>query len=128
MYNREVMIGNQRASLKALINEKFNSLDTIDTYEKRVKPLTLGIADAEVLPYLFDHLPPRVETRMRIANPNTVEQFFTQLRIIWLESGGQVSVFGYTNETNNLPQKNDTLEKFSDIAQRLGYTGNLSDP
>jgi len=125
---REVMIGNQRASLKALMNEKFNSIDSIDTYEKRVKPLTLGIANEEVLPYLFDHLPPRIETRMRIANPNTIDDFFIQLRIIWLEMGGHTSNFNRDMEINNFPQKNDALEKFADIAQRLGYIGNLSDP
>ncbi|CAG8514533.1 4051_t:CDS:2 [Acaulospora colombiana] len=96
---RETMIGNQQASLKALMNERFTSLDTIDTYEKRIRPYVLGIVDAEVLPYLYDHLPPRLETRIRIANPNTVNDFFTQLRIIWLESGGPTSNFG--NEINS---------------------------
>ncbi|RHZ63479.1 hypothetical protein Glove_329g35 [Diversispora epigaea] len=138
---RETMIGNQRASLKALMNEKFTSLDTIDTYEKRIRPYVLGIVDAEVLPYLYDHLPPRLETRIRIANPDTVNNFFTQLRIIWLESGGPTGNFRNVNEINNgasamvhnvsinqFSQKNVALEKFGDIAIRLGYSGDLSDP
>ena len=125
------MIGNQRASLKALMSEKINPIDTIDTYEKRVKPLTMGIANADILPYLFDHLFPRIETRMRIINPNTVDAFFTQLRIIWLESGGATGNFNrdIENQQNwQIPQKNIALENFANIAQRLGYTGDLTDP
>ncbi|RHZ48161.1 hypothetical protein Glove_557g16 [Diversispora epigaea] len=128
-----------QASLKALISERFTSLDTIDTYEKRIRPYVLGIVDGEVLPYLYDYLPPRLETRIRIANPNTVNDFFTQLRIIWLESGGSTSNFGneintsasamaYSIPINQFPQKNIALEKFVDIAIRLGYSGDLSDP
>ncbi|RHZ64249.1 hypothetical protein Glove_326g2 [Diversispora epigaea] len=130
---RETMIGNQRASLKALMSERFTSLDTIDTYEKRIRLYVLDIVDGEVLPYLYDHLPPRLETRIRIANPNTVNDFFTQLRIIWLESGGSTSNFGneintsasamaYSIPINQFPQKNIALEKFVDIAIRLGYS------
>ncbi|RHZ80438.1 hypothetical protein Glove_136g17 [Diversispora epigaea] len=136
---RETMIGNQRASLKALMSERFTSLDTIDTYEKRIRSYVLGIDDGEVLPYLYDHLPPRLGTRIRITNPNTVNDFFTQLRIIWLESGGSTSNFGneintsasamaYSIPINQFPQKNIALEKFVDIAIRLGYSGDLSDP
>ncbi|RHZ63692.1 hypothetical protein Glove_328g70 [Diversispora epigaea] len=138
---RETMIGNQRASLKSLMSERFTLLDidTIDTYEKRIRPYVLGIVDGEVLPYLYDHLPPRLETRIRIANPNTVNDLFTQLRIIWLESGGSTSNFGneintsasampYSIPINQFPQKNIALEKFVDIAIRLGYSGDLSDP
>ncbi|RHZ85482.1 hypothetical protein Glove_65g137 [Diversispora epigaea] len=136
---RETMIGNQRASLKALMSERFTSLDTIDTHEKRIRPYVLGIVDGEVLPYLYDPLPPRLETRIRIANPNTVNDFFMQLRIIWLESGGSTSNFGneintsasamaYSIPINQFPQKNIALEKFVNIAIRLGYSGNLSDP
>ncbi|RHZ84713.1 hypothetical protein Glove_78g207 [Diversispora epigaea] len=136
---QETMIGNQRASLKALMSERFTSLDTIDTYEKRIRSYVLGIVDGEVLPYLYDHLPPRLETQIRIANPNTVNDFFTQLRIIWLESGESTSNFGneintsasamtYSIPINQFPQKNIALEKFVDIAIRLGYSGDLSDP
>ncbi|RHZ90091.1 hypothetical protein Glove_8g118 [Diversispora epigaea] len=92
---RETMIGNQRASLKALISERFTSLDTIDTYEKRIRPYVS-------------------------------------------ESGGSTSNFGneintsasamaYSIPINQFPQKNIALEKFVDIAIRLGYSG-VSDP
>ncbi|RHZ72257.1 hypothetical protein Glove_243g15 [Diversispora epigaea] len=103
---RETMIGNQRVSLKG--------------YEKRIRPYVLSIVDEEVLLYLYYHLPSRLETRIRIANPNivrckkictspkkganlfapdnTINDFFTQLRIIWLESGESTSNFG--NEIN----------------------------
>ncbi|CAG8642753.1 11162_t:CDS:1, partial [Acaulospora morrowiae] len=122
---RETMIGNQRASLKALINEKFTSLNTINTYEKRIRPYVLGIDDAEVLLYLYDHLPPRLETRIRIANPNTVNDFFMQLRIIWLESGGPTSNFENENNSipiNQFPQKNKALDYLDTIAERLCYS------
>ncbi|RHZ66436.1 hypothetical protein Glove_307g60 [Diversispora epigaea] len=122
---RETIIGNQRASLKALMSERFTSLDTIDTYEKRIRPYVLGIVDGEVLPYLYNHLPPRLETRIRIANPNTVNDFFTQLRIIWLEFGESTSNFG--NEINTSASAM-AYKKFVDIAIRLGYSGDLSDP
>ncbi|CAG8630526.1 13751_t:CDS:2, partial [Acaulospora morrowiae] len=121
---RETMIGNQRASLKALMNEKFTSLDTIDTYEKRIRPYVLGFNDAEVLLYLYDHLPSRLKTRIRIANPNTVNDFIMQLRIIWLESGGPTSNFENENNSisiNQFPQKNIALDYLDTIAERLGY-------
>jgi hypothetical protein len=88
----------------------------------------MGIGDAEVLPYLFDHLPPRMETRLRIANPNTIDAFFTQLRIIWLESGGASANRVIEETIIPIPQKNIALEKFNDIARRLGYSGDLNDP
>ena len=110
------------------MNEKLSLLNTADTYEKRVKPLTIGITDAEVLPYLFDHLPSKIETRLRIANPNTINAFFTQLRIIWLEDGEVSGNCNRVIEENIIPQKNIALEKFGDIAQRLGYLGDLSNP
>ncbi|CAG8770387.1 8537_t:CDS:1, partial [Funneliformis caledonium] len=35
---REVKIGTAQASMKALMYEKFNTIDTPETYEKRIRP------------------------------------------------------------------------------------------
>jgi hypothetical protein len=47
---------------------------------------------ADVLPYLYDHIPNKLQTRIRIANPGNLDAFFTELRNIWLEVGGQVNI------------------------------------
>ncbi|RGB33890.1 hypothetical protein C1646_761176 [Rhizophagus diaphanus] len=63
--------------------------DTPDSYEKRIKPLVQAMLDADALPYLFNQLPSDLEMRVRIANPATVNAFFTDLRNIWHESAGK---------------------------------------
>ncbi|RHZ82540.1 hypothetical protein Glove_109g110 [Diversispora epigaea] len=108
------MVGSTRATLKALMNEKFSILDTLDTYEKRIK--------------LFVQ-----EMRIRITTPANLEAFFTELKNKWLESGG---LSGISPSVSTLPiqqipqfsQKNNALEKFVNIAVRLGYSSDLSDP
>ena len=130
---REIMVGSTRAALKALMSEKFSMLDTPDTYEKRIKPFVQGIPFADLLPYLYDHIPDNLEMRIRITAPANLEAFFTELRNKWLESGG---LSGISPSVSTLPiqqipqfsQKNDALEKFVNIAVRLGYSGDLSDP
>jgi len=86
---REVMVGTNRDALKALMTEKFTPMDTSDTYEKRIKPYAQGIPYAEVLPYLYEHMPQYMEMRLRQANPANLDAFFTSLRTIWLESRGR---------------------------------------
>ncbi|CAG8569999.1 10085_t:CDS:2, partial [Acaulospora colombiana] len=81
------------------------------------------VTEAKV--YNWMQVPPRLETRIRIANPNTVNDFFTQLRIIWLESGGPTSNFENENNSipiNQFPQKNKALDYLDTIAERLGYS------
>ena len=87
---RTEMIGTQRAALKALLNEKFHQHDSVDTYEKRIRPLTQGIAFADLSQYLYEHLPGNIEMRIRIANPANLNAFFEELRNKWLESGGNI--------------------------------------
>src|SRR5215475_714727 len=65
---RKVMVGTNRDALRALMNEKFTPMDTADTYEKRIKPYVHGIPYAEVLPYLYEHMPQYMEMRLRQAN------------------------------------------------------------
>src|SRR6266542_1603216 len=86
---REVMVGTNRDALKALMTEKFTPMDTSDTYEKRIKPYAQGNPYAEVLPYLYEHMPQYMEMRLRQANPANLDAFFTSLRTIWLESRGR---------------------------------------
>src|SRR5579859_5105898 len=63
---REVMVGTNQNALRSLITEKFSIIDTADTYEKRIKPYAQGIPYAEVLPYLYDHIPPPMDMRLRM--------------------------------------------------------------
>ena len=86
---REVMVGTNRDALRALISEKFSTMDTADTYEKRIKQYVQGIPYADVLPYLYEHMPQYMEMRFRQANPANLDAFFTDLRRIWLESRGR---------------------------------------
>jgi hypothetical protein len=86
---REVKVGTNRDALKALMIEKFTPMDTSDTYEKRIKPYAQGIPYADVLPYLYEHMPQYMEMRLRQANPANLDAFFTNLRTIWLESRGR---------------------------------------
>ena len=83
------MVGTSRDALKALANEKFTPMDTVDTYENRIKPYTLGLPYNDVLPYLYEHMPNYMEIRLRQANPADLNAFFTNLRKIWLESRGR---------------------------------------
>ena len=86
---REVMVGTNRSAIFALVNEKFFETDTPDSYEKRIKPLVQAMQDADAIPYLFNHLPSDLEMRVRIANPVTVNAFFTEMRNKWHESAGK---------------------------------------
>src|SRR5256885_16036806 len=88
---REVMVGTNRDALRALMTERFSAMDTSDTYEKRIKPYVQGIPFAEVLPYLYEHMPQYMEMRLRQANPANLDAFFTDLHRIWLESRGRIA-------------------------------------
>jgi hypothetical protein len=85
---REVKIGTAQASMKALMYEKFNTIDTPETYEKRIRPHVDGMPYADALPILLNHLPENLEIRVRIANPADLNAFFTELNNKWLEAGG----------------------------------------
>ena len=73
------------------MSERFSTMDTSDTYEKRIKPFVQGIPYAEVLPYLYEHMPQYMEMRLRQANSGNLDAFFTDLRRIWLESRGRIA-------------------------------------
>ena len=71
------------------MSERFSTMDTVDTYEKRIKPYVQGIPYADVLPYLYEHMPQYMEMRLRQTAPANLDAFFTNLRTIWLETRGR---------------------------------------
>ncbi|GET58845.1 hypothetical protein GLOIN_2v1885507 [Rhizophagus irregularis DAOM 181602=DAOM 197198] len=95
---RDVMVGTNQGAIIALMNESFSPIDTPDTYAKRIRSLAQGQVYAEILPYLYNHLPDALEMRIRIAAPADLDAFFNE------------------------------LQKLADIAIRLGYTGDITNP
>ena len=85
-YQRET-VGNQQSAIQRLTQERFQSYDTPDTYETRIRPLLLGVADndAQVLGFLKSQLSGDLYTWMRIANLAGIDAFFTELKNMWLE-------------------------------------------
>ena len=98
---QEVMVGTNCDAFRALANEKFTPMDTVDTYEKRIKPYTLGIPYNDALPYLYEHMPNYIEIRLRQVNPGDLDTFFSNLRKIWLESRGRND--GGSNQPSSAP-------------------------
>ncbi|GES89924.1 hypothetical protein GLOIN_2v1778214 [Rhizophagus clarus] len=80
-------IGTQQSAIQRLFQERFLSTDSPDTYEKRIQPLLLSVADndATVLSFLKNHLSGDFYTWMKIANPAGIDAYFTNLKNIWLE-------------------------------------------
>src|SRR3989337_319880 len=66
-YQRE-NIGTQQSAIQRLSQERFLPTDSPDTYEKRIRPLLLGIAnnDATALSFLKNHLSGDFYTWMKI--------------------------------------------------------------
>ncbi|GBB93416.1 hypothetical protein RclHR1_21680002 [Rhizophagus clarus] len=109
-------IGTQQSAIQRLFQERFLSTDSPDTYEKRIQPLLLSVADndATVLSFLKNHLSGDFYTWMKIANPAGIDAYFTNLKNIWLESRD----LAYTEiETDDA-----TLENFiyEELKKRLG--------
>ena len=94
-YQRET-VGSRQSALQRLTQERFLPTDSPDTYEKRIQPLLLGIADgdAQIVGFLKNHLSGDLYTWMRAVAPGTINAFFTNLKDMWLErapnlNGGQ---------------------------------------
>jgi hypothetical protein len=130
---QEVMVGTNRDALKALMIEKFTPIDTSDTYEKRIKPYAQGIPYADVLPYLYEHMPQYMEMRLRQANPANLNAFFTNLRTIWLESRSHdidqhlppiQSLSAFQPQTAEANKAYDFIIR---LARDLQYSGILTD-
>ena len=123
---REVMVGTNQDALRSLMNEKFSTMDTADTYEKRIKTYAQGIPYADVLPYLYSHMSQYMEMRLRQANPANLDAFFTNLRQIWLECRGKIA------EQAPPPSQALTTQSQKDdfkirLARDLQYTGIATD-
>ncbi|CAG8777928.1 14134_t:CDS:1, partial [Rhizophagus irregularis] len=69
-YQRET-VGSRQSVLQRLTQEKFLPSDTPDTYEKRIRPLLLGVADndAQTIGFLKNHLSGDLYTWMRAVAP-----------------------------------------------------------
>src|SRR3954447_8410149 len=115
-YQRET-VGNQQSAIQRLTQERFQSYDTPDTYETRILPLLLGVADndAQVLGFLKRQLTSDLYMMMRIANPLGIDVFFTELKTMWLNcasnlNGGQNSQGNSSAEIDKLNSKITSLE------------------
>src|SRR5271154_5461607 len=85
-YQRET-VGSRQSALQRLTQERFLPTDSPDTYEKRIRPLLLGVADgdAQTVGFLKNHLSGDLYTWMRAVAPAGIDAFFTQLKNMWLE-------------------------------------------
>jgi len=134
-YQRET-VGNQQSAIQRLTQERFQSYDTPDTYETRIRPLLLEVADndAQVLGFLKSQLTGDLYMMMRIANSGGIDAFFTELKTMWLDrapnlNGGQNSQGNSSAEIDKLNSKIASLEiqlaesiqVHSRLAQRLHY-------
>ncbi|GES93459.1 hypothetical protein GLOIN_2v1772633 [Rhizophagus clarus] len=133
-YQRET-IGTQQSAIQKLSQERFLPTDSPDTYEKRIRPLLLGVAnnDATTLSFLKNHLLGDFYTWMKIANPANIDAYFTELKNLWLERNPIISSSGMpyrqvpiqqlvsSQETAPIqPQKDDFKIR---LARDLAYTG-----
>src|SRR5215208_1849578 len=98
--------------MKALISDKFFSIDTPETYEKRIRLCVNALPFADALPILYSHLPENLELRIKIGNPVDLNAFFTQLNDKYLEAGRRVGISSFNEETlsHSSIQKNLSAE------------------
>ncbi|CAG8769933.1 6550_t:CDS:2, partial [Cetraspora pellucida] len=80
-------VGTQQVATQRLAQEKFLPFDNPESYEARICPLLLGVADgdANILGLLKGHLSGELYTWMKITNPGGIDAFFTELKNMWLE-------------------------------------------
>ncbi|CAG8592185.1 20674_t:CDS:2 [Cetraspora pellucida] len=80
-------VGIQQVATQKLAQEKFLLFDNPESYEARIHPLLLGVADgdANILGLLKGHLSGKLYTWMKITNPDGIDAFFTELKNMWLE-------------------------------------------
>src|SRR5947199_3015522 len=99
-YQRET-VGSRQSALQRLTQERFLPTDSPDTYEKRIRPLLLGVADgdAQTIGFLKNHLSGDLYTWMRAVAPAGINAFFTNLKDMWLERAPNLN--GSQNYQNN---------------------------
>jgi hypothetical protein len=107
-YQRET-VGSRQSALQRLTQEKFLPTDSPDTYEKRIRPLLLGVADndAQTIGFLKNHLSGDLYTWMRAVAPAGINAFFTNLKDMWLERAPNLN--GGQNYQNNSSAEIDKL-------------------
>ncbi|PKC65979.1 hypothetical protein RhiirA1_460328 [Rhizophagus irregularis] len=112
-YQRET-VGSRQSALQRLTQERFLPTDSPDTYEKRIRPLLLGVADgdAQTVGFLKNHLLGDLYTWMRAVAPAGIDAFFTQLKDMWLERAPNLN--GGQNYQSNSSAEIDKLK--SEIA------------
>src|SRR2546421_8933137 len=128
---RKVKIGTAQASMKVLMYEKFNTIDTPETYEKRIRLHVNSMPYADALPILLNHLPENLEIRVRIANPADLNAFFTELNNKWLEAGGPSMTAQAIQQIPGPTQTLATQPKKDDfkicLVRNLTYSGIVTD-
>src|SRR3954451_20944736 len=94
-YQRE-NIGTQQSAIQRLSQERFLPTGSPDTYEKRIRPLLLGVPNNDVtaLAFLKNHLSGDFYTWIKIAGPNDIDAYFTELKNLWLERNPVISSNG----------------------------------
>ncbi|GES76190.1 hypothetical protein GLOIN_2v1772633 [Rhizophagus clarus] len=121
---------NSPAILRTWMRAKYQH--SPDTYEKRIWPLLLSVADndATALSFLKNHLTGDFYTWMKIANPSGINAFFTNLKNIWLKRNpvisSQVSFqqLAIAQEIPPILKKDDFKIR---LAMDLQYTGIATD-
>jgi hypothetical protein len=109
-----------------LTQERYQSYDTPDTYEARIRPLLLGVVDndAQVLGFLKSQLTGDFYTWMRIANPAGINAFFTELKNMWLERGQ--SLGGIPEGTSQIVNQVQALPGINPISYSLPQVAPVS--
>src|SRR3954452_9449296 len=137
-YQRET-VGNRQSTLQKLTQEKFLPSDSPDTYEKRIRPLLLGVADNDLqtIGFLKNHLSGDLYTWMRGVGPLTITAFFTNLKDMWLERNpcvsAQIPIVSQpiqpilTPQNDTLAEGNKALKLVKRLTKDLDYSGIATD-
>ncbi|PKK57383.1 hypothetical protein RhiirC2_798136 [Rhizophagus irregularis] len=125
-YQRE-NIGTQQVAIQKLAQEKFRSTDSPDTYEKRIRPLLLGIPnnDANTVGFLKSHLSDWGDLYiwMRSANPAIagINEFFTELKNLWLERNPNI----HASQNNSSAEIDKLNSKITSLQAQLAQSAQV---
>ncbi|CAJ0904710.1 15738_t:CDS:2 [Entrophospora sp. SA101] len=130
--NYEQIIINQNQNILNLQNNIANqpNMATIHEIYLILHPPLIGFQADMVIPALYTHLPPdlrsTVKMYMSIRGGNTtIDNFFADLKKCWIErQAGNNSI---QPTLINQQQTNNALDILANLAQRLGYSGDLTD-
>ncbi|RIB17144.1 hypothetical protein C2G38_2142745 [Gigaspora rosea] len=109
-----IKVGTSQSAILRLSQERFQPFDNPDTYETRIRPLLLDVADddARVLGTLKTHLSGDRELYSWMRNENIagINEFFILLKNLWLERSSL-----YVDQNSNQAQpKKKSLAKQND--------------